>query len=148
MNVMLVCLAGDVFLGSVDITGNKKMMAYIAQQIKDYIEEVSAQNVAQIYMDNASAMTGAINDILEVYPHIYKQRCCAHILDLLLEDWKKKTNGEECHLESKPRLCLYAEPSCNNGTFRRFSPKLSLKIPAEARLLCNYFMISHLLQVK
>jgi hypothetical protein len=30
MNVMLSCPTGDIYLGSIDTTGNKKMKAYIA----------------------------------------------------------------------------------------------------------------------
>ena len=86
MNVMLTCLVGDIFLGSIDITGNKKNKAYIAGKLKEYIEEVGPLNVVQLCSDNASAMLGALDMVIEEYPHIYKQGCAAHILDLLLED--------------------------------------------------------------
>ena len=90
MNVMLVCPAGDVFLGSVDTTGNKKTKDYIANRLKEYIEVVGPNKVTQICSDNASAMLGAMDEVVTAYRHIYKQRCCAHILDLLMEDWGKE----------------------------------------------------------
>jgi len=37
---MLVCLAGDVFLESVDTTGERKDIAYTMKAIAQYIEEV------------------------------------------------------------------------------------------------------------
>ena len=40
MNVMLSCLADDIFLGSIDTTGNKKTKAYIARELKNFIKDV------------------------------------------------------------------------------------------------------------
>jgi hypothetical protein len=41
MNVMLVCSAGDVFIGSIDTTGHKKTKEYIARELRTYIEAMS-----------------------------------------------------------------------------------------------------------
>ena len=38
MNIMLSCPTGDIFLGSVDISGNKKTKEYIAGKLKKVIE--------------------------------------------------------------------------------------------------------------
>ena len=38
MNIMLSCLAGDIFLGLVDTSGNKKTKEYIAGELKRFIE--------------------------------------------------------------------------------------------------------------
>jgi hypothetical protein len=45
MNVMLVCLIGDVFIGSVDTIGYKKSKEYIVEELKTYIEVVVPNNV-------------------------------------------------------------------------------------------------------
>ena len=37
MNVMLLCPTGNIFLGSIDMTGNKKMKAYSAKKLKKFI---------------------------------------------------------------------------------------------------------------
>ena len=89
MNIMLSCPAGDIFLGSVDILGNKKTKEYIAGELKRFIEQIGPMKVGQIYIDNAANMLGAVDKVIETYPHIYKQGCAAHALDLLLEDWAK-----------------------------------------------------------
>ena len=148
MNVMLVCPAGDAFLGSVDTSGNKKTGAYIAREMKNYIEEVGPQNVAQICTDNASNMHGAMDDILREYPHMYKQGCCAHILDLLLEDWGKQRMVKDL-VEKAKFVCNYIRRHhVTMALFRQFSPNLSLRVPAETRFACNYLMIHRLLRVK
>jgi hypothetical protein len=40
MNVMLSSPLRDIFLGSIDTIGNKKMKAYIATILKKFIDEV------------------------------------------------------------------------------------------------------------
>jgi hypothetical protein len=72
MNVMLLCPAGDVFLGSIDTTGNKKTKAYIATKLKKFIEDVGPRFVTQICTDNTTNMLGAMDDIVTTYPHIFK----------------------------------------------------------------------------
>ena len=89
MNIMLSCPAGNIFLGSVDTSGNKKTKEYIAGELKKFIEQIGPMKVSQICTDNAANMLGAVNKVIETYPHIYKQGCAAHALDLLLEDWAK-----------------------------------------------------------
>jgi hypothetical protein len=72
MNVMLSCHAGDIFLGSMDTTGNKKMKAYIATELKKFIEDVGPRFVTQICTNNATNMLGATDDIVTTYSHIFK----------------------------------------------------------------------------
>ena len=38
MNIMLSCPASDIFLGSVDPSGNKKTKEYIVGELKNFIE--------------------------------------------------------------------------------------------------------------
>jgi hypothetical protein len=64
MNVMLSCPAGDIFLGSIDMTGNKKTKAYIATELK-FIEDIGPRFVTQICTDNATNMLGAMDDIFK-----------------------------------------------------------------------------------
>jgi hypothetical protein len=86
MNVMLLCPVGDIFLGSIDTTRNKKTKAYIATELKKFIEDVGPRFITQICTDNATNMLMAMDDIVTTYPHISKQGCATHALDLMLED--------------------------------------------------------------
>ena len=89
MNIMLSCPAGDIFLGSVDTSGNKKTKEYIAGELKKFIEQIGPMKVSKICTDNAANMLRVVDKVIETYPHIYKQGCAAYALDLLLEDWAK-----------------------------------------------------------
>jgi hypothetical protein len=124
MNVLMSCPTGDVFLGSIDTTGQNKTMAYIADQLKVFIERVGPNNVTQICTDNAKNMLGAIEDVIGTYPHIFKQGCVAHALDLLLEDWSKLTAFKEL-LDRAKRACQYIKNHhATMATFRELSPNL------------------------
>ena len=105
MNIMLSCPAGDIFLGSVDTSGNKKTKEYIAGELKKFMEQIGPMKVSQICIDNAANMLGAMDKVIETYPHIYKQGCAAHTLDLLLEDWAKIPQFKDLIAKAK-RVCI------------------------------------------
>ena len=72
MNVMLVCLAGDIFIGLVDTTNHTKTKEYIAGELRTYIEAIGPSNTTQICLNNAIAMLGPLDDLVCMYPHLYK----------------------------------------------------------------------------
>ncbi len=148
MNIMVCCPAGDVFLGSIDTTGNKKTKTYIAGELKTYIEKVGPKLVTQVCTDNASNMLGAMDDVVRSYPWIYKQGCAAHALDLLLEDWAKIPTFKDLITKAK-RVCLFIR---NHHTtmalFREYSKDKMLLVPAETRFACNFLMICRMLEVR
>jgi hypothetical protein len=86
MNIMLSCPTGDIFLGSIDTTGNKKTKVYTATELKKFIDAVGPRFVTQICTNNATNMLGTMDNIVATYPHIFKQGYDAHTLDLMLED--------------------------------------------------------------
>jgi hypothetical protein len=148
MNVMLVCPTGNVFIGSVDTTNHKKTKEYIAGELRTYIEAVGPRNVTQIRSDNASAMLGALDKLVATCPHLYKQGCCAHILDLLLEDWRKEEIFKTLIIRAK-WVCIYIRNHhATMALYRHYSPRLSLKVPPETRFACNFFMIARMLEIK
>jgi hypothetical protein len=148
MNVMLSCPAGDIFLGSIDTTGNKKKKAYIATELKKFIQDVGPRFVTQIYTDNATNMLGAMDDIVTTYPHISKQGCAAHNLDLMLEDWAKIDQFKDLIQKAK-RVCIYMRNHhVTMALFREHSLRKSLVVPTETRFACQFLMISRMLEVK
>ena len=63
MNVMLSCPIGDIFLGSIDTSRNKK--AYIATELKKFINAVGPRFVTQICTNNAINMLGPWTTLLQ-----------------------------------------------------------------------------------
>jgi hypothetical protein len=68
-----------------------------------------------------------LHDLVATCLHLYKQGCCTHILDLLLEDWGKEDMFKTLIIRAKPRgghwalvLEMYVSPKIGilkkNGT--------------------------------
>ena len=53
-------------------------------------------------------MLGALDSVIETYPHIYKQGYAAHALNLLLEDWAKIPQFKDLVAKAK-RICLFVK---------------------------------------
>jgi hypothetical protein len=93
-------------------------------------------------------MLGVLDDLIGMYLHLYKQGCCAHILDLLLEDWEKEEMFKALIIRAK-RVCIYIRNHHATMTlYRHYSPRLSLKVPPETRFACNFLMIARMLEVR
>jgi hypothetical protein len=144
MNVMLVCPARDIFIDSVDMIGYKKTKEYIAGELRTYIVSIGLNNMTQICSDNANAMLEALDKLVA----LYKQGCCAHILDLLLEVWGKEEMFKTLIIRAK-RVCIYIQNlQATMALYCHYSPRLSLKVPPKTRFACNFLMIARMLQVK
>ena len=62
--------------------------------------------MSQICTDNEVNMLGALNSVIKTYPHVYKQECATHALDLLLEDWAKIPQFKDFVAKTK-QVCLF-----------------------------------------
>jgi hypothetical protein len=130
------------------MTGHKKTKEYIAGELRTYIEAIGPNNMTQICSDNASAMLGALDDLVAMYPHLYKQGYCAHILYLLLEDWGKEEMFKILIIRAKRVYIYIRNHHATMALYRHYSSRPSLKVPPETRFVCNFLMIAHLLEVR
>ncbi|KAK8596116.1 hypothetical protein V6N12_064615 [Hibiscus sabdariffa] len=77
---------GPMFLKAVNCFGEVKDKFFIANLMKEVIDEVGHQNVVQIITDNATNCKGAGEIIESMYPHIYWTPCVVHTLNLALKN--------------------------------------------------------------
>ncbi|KAK9018754.1 hypothetical protein V6N11_033801 [Hibiscus sabdariffa] len=75
-----------MFLKAVNCFSEVKDKFFIANLMKEVIDEVGHQNVVQIINDNASNCKGAGEIIESMYPHIYWTPCVVHTLNLALKN--------------------------------------------------------------
>jgi hypothetical protein len=105
--------------------------------LNKFIEDVGPRLVTQIYTNNAMNMLGAMDDIVTTYPHIFKQGCAAHALDLILEDWAKIDQFKDLIHKAK-HMCIYMRNHhVTMALFQENSPRKSLIVPADTRLLAS-----------
>ena len=124
------------------------MKAYIATELKKFIEDVGPRFVTQICIDNATNMLGAMDDIVTTYPHISKHDCYAHTLDLMLEDWAKIDQFKDLIQKAK-HVCIYMRNHhVTMALFQEHSPWKSLVVPVETQFAYQILMISRMLEVK
>ncbi|KAK8983264.1 hypothetical protein V6N11_073360 [Hibiscus sabdariffa] len=97
INFMATSGSGPMFLKAVNCFGEVKDKFFIANLMKEVIDEVGHQNVMQIITDNASNCKGAGEIIESMYPHIYWTPCVVHTLNLALKNIcsAKKIEGNE-----------------------------------------------------
>jgi hypothetical protein len=144
LNIIQTGTRGDLFLGTIDTTGEHKDAQYIVEQISTFVAKVGSHNVVLICTDNAVAMANACRTVMQSNPHIYVQGCAAHCLDLLLEDWDKQL-WIKILMKKARRICTFVKNHhASQAMFRRFSPNLSICVPTETRFATNFIMIDRL----
>ncbi|XP_050205791.1 uncharacterized protein LOC126655601 isoform X1 [Mercurialis annua] len=104
INVMVVSDSGPMFIKVVDCSGEVKDKHFIADLLKEVIDEIGHQSVVQIITDNARNCKAAGEIIEGMYPHIYWTPCVVHTLNLALKNICAAKNVEnnievydECH---------------------------------------------------
>ena len=147
-NAMLVSPSGELFLGSVDTTGNEKTATYMASLMERFIEQVGPHNIVQVCTNNDRSMLNASKIITEKYPHIYMQGCAAHAMDLLLEDWGKATWIKETVEKGKLLVKFVKKRHMPLVVFRKHEAKFSLLMPGQTRFASHFIMIDRLLNMK
>ena len=147
-NAMLVSSVGELFLGSVDTTGNEKTAEYMASIMDKFIEQVGPHNIVQVCTDNAKSMLKASQIMVKKYPHLYIQGCATHAMDLLLEDWGKATWIQETLGKAKYLVKFVKNRQMPLAVFRKHEAKFSLLLPGQTRFASNFIMIDRLLKVK
>ena len=139
---------GDVFLSTIDTTGNHKDHTYVAAQIRPFVQMVGGHNVVQVCTENAPVMASAGRSVMQSNLHMYVQGCAAHCLDLLLEDWSKEDWVKKL-VKKALVICVFIKNHhASQAIFRRLSPNLSIRLPVETHFATNFIMIEHLIQVR
>ncbi|KAL9671541.1 hypothetical protein QQ045_009110 [Rhodiola kirilowii] len=102
INFMACCESGLMFIKAVNCAGEVKDQEFIANILREVIDEVGHQNVVQVITDNASNCKGAGEIIEGIYPHIYWTPCVVHTLNLALKNIcaaRNLMNNEETYAE-------------------------------------------------
>ena len=145
---MIVCLEGEIFEGSVDASRSKKTSEWMATKMSKIIDKIGLELVVQICTDNTSNMKSCGCILMEKYPQLYYQGCCAHVVDLILEDMEKqefmKTTVEaacdivECLRNSQAPLAI----------FRSHEADLVLLYSAATQFATNFIMVDRFITLR
>lgn len=147
INFLVVSSEGPTFLSSIDTSGNEKTAEYIAAAIGERIVEVGQDRVVQVVMDSAASCVAAGKLIMKNFPSIVCSPCCAHCLDLLLEDiGKQQWIG---HVIQQGRdIVKFVTNHQSSLAYYRSHASLELLKPGETRFATNFIMLQRLMQCR
>ncbi|GKD51872.1 hAT dimerization domain, ribonuclease H-like domain protein, partial [Tanacetum coccineum] len=94
INFMATSGNGPLFLNAVNCFGEVKDRFFIANLMKEVINEIGHQNVVQIITDNAANCKAAGQLIESQFPHIYWTPCVVHTLNLAVKNICSPNNVE------------------------------------------------------
>lgn len=147
LNFLLVCPKGEVFLDSVDTSGEDKTSQFVADSILRQINAVGSSNVIQVITDSASNCKGSWPIITAACPHVTCGPCAAHCLDLLLEDLQKIDWIKKHFKEGRETVNFITSHHKSLALFRQHS-QLQLLKPNDTRFCTEFVSHSRLLEVK
>ena len=147
---MIVSPRGDTFVRGVDSAGSIKSGSYIADVIATVIEDVGAQNVVQVVMDNAKNCKNAGRILKRRYPHVFPSGCNTHSMNLVLKDWYKNddTKWFSSIVDTARQVVRFMLK--RQRVLDIFRPRMSimLKLPAETRFCTHFYTFESLLRNK
>ncbi|XP_057250027.1 uncharacterized protein LOC104907630 [Beta vulgaris subsp. vulgaris] len=159
-NFMATFRNGPIFLKAVNCFGEVKDKYFIANLMKEVIQEVGHQNVVQIITDNAANCKGAGELIESEFPHIYWTPCVVHTLNLALKNICAARNVnsnhetyEECswiteiHGDAIQIKNFIMNHNMRLAMFQRFSP-LKLLSVADTRFASIIVMLKRFKLIK
>ena len=98
INFIVVSDGQAMFLKAVDCSGITKDKFFIANLMKEVIDEIGHEKVVQVVTDNAANCKGAGQIIEGLYPTIFWTPCVVHTLNLALKNICAAKNTENNQL--------------------------------------------------
>ncbi|CAM0953229.1 unnamed protein product [Alopecurus aequalis] len=90
INFLIFCNGRMLFHKSVNPTGEMQNAKYLCKIIREVVvDEVGPEHVVQLVTDNGSNFKKACLMVVQEFPHIVWQPCCAHTVNLMLKDISK-----------------------------------------------------------
>ncbi|GBG84875.1 hypothetical protein CBR_g39337 [Chara braunii] len=144
INVMVSFPKGSIFWRSVCMSRrNKGASAYYAI-LKRAIEEIGAEAVVGVVMDNAAICAAAGRMVEADHPHIFSVPCTAHSLDLIFESFAKITWVGEVIKRASEVAKFFTNLSRVRDLLLHYSNGSVVAKPGATRFATNFIMLSSL----
>ncbi|CAH1453656.1 unnamed protein product [Lactuca virosa] len=160
INFMATSGNGPLFLKAVNCFGEVKDRFFIAELMKEVINEIGHENIVQIITDNAANCKAAGEIIESQFPHIYWTPCVVHTLNLALKNICSPRNVEtndltyeqcswikEVHEEVFAIKNLIMNHNMRLSIFTKFTPLRLLSV-ADTRFASIIVMLKRLKLIK
>jgi hypothetical protein len=149
LNFLVNSPKGTVFLKSVDASHITKTADKIFEMIDQVVEEVGEENVVQIVTDNAANYKAAGAMLMDKRKKLYWTPCAAHCIDLMLEDFEKKTTIHRETIARGKKVTQYIYSKTSLISLLQIHTKgKDLVRPAVTRFATSYLTLACLMENK
>ncbi|XP_042483874.1 uncharacterized protein LOC122064222 [Macadamia integrifolia] len=148
LNVIAYSPGGALFLKSEECSHARLTASYIFDILDREIQSIGPYLVVQLISDNASNYSSALDMLIEKYRWLFKTRCAAHGINLMLKDiYEKVFWVQEIFYEAK-RIIDYLYKSIIVLWLMRSFTNKDLKYPCKTRFASNFLMLQSIVEVE
>ena len=149
MNVVAYSPDGVVFLNSLEIPKTQKVGVYLKDLLSSTIEDIGPEHVVQLIGDAASNFESAGDVLTGKYPHMYRTRCVARGIQLLLKDICDEVSWVQKVIDDSKLIVTYMYKHTDILPMMRVHTNgRELKHPCMAGFASNFFMLQSILNVE
>ncbi|XP_042518479.1 uncharacterized protein LOC122092201 [Macadamia integrifolia] len=148
LNVIAYSQGGVLFLKSEECSHVRLTASYIFDILDREIQSIGPNLVVQLISDNVSNYSSALDMLTGKYRWLFKTRCAAHDINLMLKDiYEKFFWVQEIFYEAK-RIIDYLYKSIIVLQLMRSFTNKHLKYPCKTRFASNFLMLQSIVEVE
>ncbi|XP_059635475.1 uncharacterized protein LOC132277655 [Cornus florida] len=149
INIIAYSPGGAVFMNSFEISKDKKTGVYLKDIMSSVIEDIGPNHVVQSITDNASNFESAGDMFMGKYPRMYKTRCAAHGIQLLLKDIYSEVLWIHDIIDYAKLIVTYLyKHTIILSLMREHTNHKELKHPCATRFASNFLIVQSILEVE
>ncbi|XP_042519158.1 uncharacterized protein LOC122092925 [Macadamia integrifolia] len=148
LNVIAYSPGGALFLKSEECSHAKLTAFYIFDILEKEIESIGPNLVVQLISDNASNYSSALDMLTGKYRWLFKTRCAAHGINLMLKDIYENVFWVQEIFDEAKRIIDYLYKSIIVLQLMRSFTKKDLKYPCKTRFASNFLMLQSIVEVE
>ncbi|KAG8372284.1 hypothetical protein BUALT_Bualt12G0050300 [Buddleja alternifolia] len=136
-------------MNTFEVLKEKKTCMYLRDILVSVIDDIRAENVVQFITDNASNFEFAGDMLMGRYPHLYKTRCVAHGIQLLLKDIYVEIEWVRKVIDASKLIVMFMyKHTILLSLMREHTNNRELKHPCTTRFASNFKMVESVINVE
>ncbi|XP_030940180.1 uncharacterized protein LOC115965129 [Quercus lobata] len=149
INIIAYSPSGAIFLKSFEVSRDKITALYIKDLISSVIEEIGPNNVVQLITDNTTNFESTGDMLINKYPRLYKTRCAAYGIQLLLKDICEEVDWAQKIINDAKLIVSYMYEDCIIlSLMKEYTNEKELKHPCTSMFSSNFLMLQSILNVR
>ncbi|XP_031284773.1 uncharacterized protein LOC116143449 [Pistacia vera] len=149
INLVAYSPGGAVFIKSLDISRERKTGIYLKEIVVSVIESIGQEHVVQFITDNGSNFTSAGDMLIGLYHRMYKTRCAAHGIQLLLKDTYEEVNWVKVVTDEARIIVMFmTRYTVLHVAMKEFTKDRQLRQPCATRFASNFLMLQSVLDLE